>query len=94
MSVGVNEEGIRRVAWSFNKDGLRYSFWVDSSQRRQVVGPARSRVYNKRRITRNSYKSDFKSLKWVTRGEKPIVGLGSFCDTRSREACAGFWPKW
>ena len=85
LSVEVNEEGIRRVAWSSIKDGLRYPFWVYSSQRGQVVGPSRSRVYHKKRATRNKYKSGFKSLKWVARGEKPIVGLDSFCDTRGLE---------
>ena len=39
LSVEVNGEGIRRVAWSFNKDGLRHSIWFYSSQREQVVGP-------------------------------------------------------
>ena len=66
MFVEVNEEGIRHVAWSSNKDGLRYSIWVKSSQREQVVGPSRSWVYHKRRVTQDSYKSGFKSLKWVT----------------------------
>ena len=31
LSVEVNGEGIRRVAWSSNKDGLRHSIWVNSS---------------------------------------------------------------
>ena len=33
LSVEVNGEGIRHVAWSSIKDGLRYSIWVNSSQR-------------------------------------------------------------
>nr|XP_023895230.1 uncharacterized protein LOC112007156 [Quercus suber] len=77
LSIEVNEEGIKRVAWSSDKDGLRYPIWVNRSQREQVVGPSRSRVYHKRR--------GFKSLKWVTQGEKPIVGLGSNCDIRGPE---------
>ena len=38
-----------------------------------------------RRATRDSFNSGSKNLKWVTRGEKPIVGLGSNCDTRGPE---------
>ena len=78
LSVEVNEEGIRRVAWSSTKDGLRYSTCINRSQKGQVVGPSKSRVYQKRSVTRNSYKSGSKSIKWVIRGEKPIMGLGSF----------------
>ena len=94
LSVKVNGEGIRCVAWSSNKDGLRYPIWVNSSQREQVVGPSKSRVYHKRHGTQDSCNNGFKSLKWVTRGEKPIVGLGFNYDTRSREARVGFRPKW
>ena len=85
LSVEVNREGITRVEWSSNKDGLMHSIWVNSSQREQVVGPSRSRVYHKRRATRDSFNSGSKSLKRVTRGEKPIVGLGFNCDTRGLE---------
>ena len=85
LSVEVNREGITRVEWSSNKDGLMHSIWVNSSQKEQVVGPSRSRVYHKRRATRDSFNSGSKSLKRVTRGEKPIVGLGSNCDTRGLE---------
>ena len=81
----MNREGITRVAWSSNKDGLMHSIWVNSSQREQVMGPSRSQVYHKRRATRDSFNSGSKSLKRVTRGEKPIVGLGSNCDTRGLE---------
>ena len=49
------------------------------------MGPSRSRVYHKRRVTRDNYNSGFKSLKWVIRGEKPIVGLGSNCDIKGLE---------
>ena len=49
------------------------------------MGPSKSRVYQKRSVTRNSYKSGSKSIKWVIRGEKPIVGLGSFSDSRGPE---------
>ena len=59
-----------------------------------MVGPSRSRVYHKRRATRDIFNSGSKSLKRVTRGEKPIVGLGFNYDTRSREARVGFRPKW
>ena len=38
-----------------------------------------------RHATRDSFNSGSKNLKWVTRGEKPIVGLGSNCDTRGPE---------
>ena len=33
LSIEVNREGITRVAWSSNKDGLMHSTWVNSSQR-------------------------------------------------------------
>ena len=36
-------------------------------------------------LHRIAYKSGFKSLKWVIRGEKPIVGLGSFYPSRGPE---------
>ena len=51
-----------------------------------MVGPSNgSRVYQKRRVTWDSNKGGFKSFKWVTQGEKPIVGLGSNRDPRGPE---------
>ena len=48
-----------------------------------MVGPSNgSWVYQKRRVTWDSNKGGFRSFKWVTQGEKPMVGLGSIHDTQ------------
>ena len=76
LTVEVNGEGKRHVAWNSNKGGRRSSKWVTRSQREHVVGPSSGLRVQKdpvvgsdqfRRVARNSNKGGLRSSKWVTR---------------------------
>ena len=49
LTIEVNGEGKRRVAWNSNKGGLRSSKWVTRSQREHVVGPSSGWVTGSKR---------------------------------------------
>ena len=82
LTVEVNGEGKRHVAWNSNKGGLRSSKWVTRSQREHVVGPSSGLRVQKdpvvgsdqfRRVAGNSNKGGLRSSKWVTRSQREHV---------------------
>ena len=87
LTVEVNGEGIRRVAWYSNKGGLGNSIWVDSSQKEHVVGPSSGS-----RVDQNSMvnKGVLRRSKWVTKSQREhsrvqnlsVVGSDQECNTQ------------
>ena len=76
LTVEVNGEGKRCVAWNSNKGGLMSSKWVKMSQREHVVGPSSGSQVQKnpmvgldqyRCVVWNFNKGGLRSFKWVTR---------------------------
>nr|POF17159.1 hypothetical protein CFP56_39685 [Quercus suber] len=66
LTVEVNGEGKRHIAWNSNKGGLRSSKWVKRSQREHVVGPSSgSRVPKNLVVQKN-----------------PVVGSNQDCNTQ------------
>nr|POE65407.1 hypothetical protein CFP56_55270 [Quercus suber] len=60
LTVEVNGEGKRRIAWNSNKGGLRSSKWVKRSQREHVVGPSSgSRVQKNPVVVMSSHHDEF-----------------------------------
>ena len=49
LTVKVNGEGKRHVAWNSNKGGLRSSKWVTRSWREHVVGPSSGWITSSKR---------------------------------------------
>ena len=86
LTIEVNGEGTRHVAWNSNKGGLRNSIWVKRSQREHVMGPSSgSRVYQNLVVN----KGGLRSSKCVTRSQRghswvqklSVVGLDQECNT-------------
>ena len=82
LTVEVNGEGKRRVAWNSNKGGLRSSKWVTRSQREHMVGPSSGSQFQKdsvvgsdqfRRVAGNSNKGGLRSSKWFTKSQREHV---------------------
>lgn len=64
MTVEVNGEGIRCVAWNSNKVGLRNSIWINGSQKEQVVGPSSGSRGHQNYVVN---KGGMRRSNWVTR---------------------------
>ena len=94
LTVEVNREGKRRVAWNSYKSGLRSSKWVKRSQREHMVGPSSGSQFQKNPVVN---KGGLRSFKWVTRSQRehvvglssgswvqknPVVGLDQDCNTQ------------
>nr|POE50963.1 hypothetical protein CFP56_31118 [Quercus suber] len=86
LTVEVDGEGNRRVAWNSNKGGLRNSFWGNSNQREHVVGQSSgSRAYQNSVVN----KGVLRRSKWVIRSQDhsqvqkiSVVGSDPECNTQ------------
>ena len=86
LTIEVNGEGKRCVAWNSNKGGLMSSKWVKMSQREHVVGPSSGSQVQKnpmvgldqyRCVAWNFNKGGLRSFKLVTRSQREHV-VGPF----------------
>ena len=87
LTIKVNEEGKRHVAWNSFKGGLRTSNWVSRSQKDHMMGPPNGSWVLKNPMIGStkfrcdagiSYKGGWRNSKWVIRNqEKSVVSPSS-----------------